>query len=96
MTAPQYITRGLNTEDRYEAPSFRAIRFVEGMPSSHWHVNFGHPRIELLKDLYWVQTKTGPVEIFDGQWVVLHPTNGLYVMSDEDFNKAFEPLSDYE
>lgn len=96
MTAPIYIKRNLNVVDRYEAPKVRAVRFIENYPQSHWHVNCGHPRIQLLRNLYWVQTRTGAVQVGNGQWVVLHETDGLSVVADEDFNATYEPLSDYE
>lgn len=94
--APQYIARGLNVSDRYAAERVRAIRFVEGMETSHWHVNIGHPRIKVLRDIFWVQTRTGAMQIFDGQWVVLLEEAGLSIMDDKDFTSTFEPLSDYE
>lgn len=96
MAAPKYVHRNLNNEDRYKAPVFEAVQFLGEYPQSHWHVNCGHPRIALLKDLHWVQTRTGPVQIFDRQYVVLSPESGLSVWNDEDFNATFEPLSEYE
>lgn len=96
MQAPQYINRNHNLADHYQAARIHAIRFIKEMPSSHWFVNFGHPRIKLLRNLYWVQTRTGPVEIHDGQWVVLSENDGLSTMDDDDFIARYQPLSDYE
>jgi hypothetical protein len=96
MSAPQYVHKNLNDVDRYSASIFRAVQFHVTLPQSHWHVNCGHPKIDLLKDLFWVQTRTGPVEIGDGQWVVLSGSDGLSVLDAEAFSNTFEPLSDYE
>jgi hypothetical protein len=96
MQAPKYIQRNANVEDRYKATVFHAMQFHKKLPQSHWFVNYGHPRIKLLQDRYWVQQRTGATEIFDRQWVLLTPSLGLFVVNDDDFKANYEPLSEYE
>ncbi len=52
-----------------------AIRFVESDPTTHWHVNRGHPRIPELDGKYYVTTDKGIADIASGDWVV-SPTAG--------------------
>lgn len=69
-----------------------AIRFIKDDPTTHWHVNLGHPVAVDLKDKFWVQTDDGPALIDDGDWVVF--TNRRFIMNDAAFRSAYNPVTD--
>lgn len=67
-----------------------AIRFIKDDPTTHWHVNFGHPKIAELKDKCYVFTDKGPETPNDGDWVVRTNTR-LTIMTDAEFRSAYDP-----
>lgn len=71
-----------------------AIRFAKDDPTTHWHVNCGHPRIPELDGKYWVDTKDGVVEIADGDWVIVrHDADSRpQVVTAAAFDAEFEPV----
>lgn len=89
MTAPIYINRSHNQFPE-QSLKVEAVQFIVDNPRTHWHVNFGHPKIETLKDLYWVHTIHGPVEIADRQWVVKNDL-GISIFNDQIFSDIYQP-----
>lgn len=84
MTAPRYRhTDGSVVE---------AIQFSEADPTTHWHVNFGHPVGGALAGVYWVQCATGPVPIYDGEYVIQAPDGaGRAVIEPGEFALSYTP-----
>lgn len=77
--------------------------FVATIPTTHWHVNLGHPTRKELAEVFYVNSQPGSAGtnsdvalINDGEWVVLTPGHGLSVWPPDLFRATFEPVSDYE
>lgn len=89
MSAPVFINKH---HDRYPERALRveAIQFIQDDPSTHWHVNLGHPSIQALENIHWVAGAT-PTEIADGSWVV-KDDQGISIMDNETFRSIYELL----
>ena len=63
MTTPQFRNKKSGTVSE-------AIQFIKDDPTTHWHVNLGHPVAEALKDKFWSRTLDGPTLVEDKDWIV--------------------------
>lgn len=85
MSAPEFVSK-TNAEVRCEA-----IQFIQDDPTTHWHVNLGHPFMEAVQGKYWVMTVAGVQLIKDRDWVV-KGSDGLTIVDAGQFSSSFSPV----
>ena len=70
-----------------------AVQFIKADPTTHWHVNFGHPVAKALDGCHWVLTASGPIEVADGNYVVRRNGGAPEIVPAADFEAAYQPVS---